>query len=182
MLPTQRKIISRDDAFEALFARYASGLLVYAREFVGTRQEAEDIVQDVFVKVWERITSLREDKVRSYLFRSTRNGCLNHIERLGVRSKYQEEVLRRGERPSGLDPDLYVADDLRNYIYKAVSRLPQQQRLAFEMCRFDGLTYAEIAARLDISPRTVEKHVEVASKTMRRELGKYMALMIMPVI
>ncbi len=175
-MPKNRRSDRRDASFEALFARYAKGLLVYAREYVQTQQEAEDIVQDVFVRVWERMDRLSDDTVRSFLFRSTHNGCLNHLDRLRVRTQYQDTILRDGNPPDALDPELYVRDELRACIADAISKLPPGQQRAFIMSRVEGLSYAEIGARLDISPRTVEKHVELATKALRRHLAEYISL------
>lgn len=179
-MPTARSSDEKRDAsFEELFARYAKGLLVYAREFVHTQEEAEDIVQDVFVRVWEKMDVLSGDTAGSYLFRSTRNGCLNYLERLGVRTRYQEETLEKGAPPDALEPELYVAAELRAHIEAAIAKLPPQQRRSFVLNKLEGKSYAEIGAELDISPRTVEKHVEMASKALREHLAEHLCLLLL---
>ena len=168
----------KEDIFAALYARYAKGLLVYAREVSLSPAESEDIVQDVFVNVWERLHRSGGLIEKSYLFKATRNSCLNYIERLEVRSRFQEETLKEGDPPGSLPAEMYVADELRSVIMNAVNRLPARQKESFLLSKFDNLSYAEIAARLEISPRTVEKHVEVASKALREELFHHLHMVL----
>lgn len=163
-----------EEVFDALYARYAKGLLVYAREFSLSQEEAEDIIHDVFVSVWEKLHRSPGLIERSYLFKAARNGCLNYIEHLKVRSRFQEETLRSGSPQGALAPEMYVADELKSVIQNAVDKLPPRQKEAFLLNKFQNMSYAEIVAKLEISPRTVEKHVEVASKALREELFRYL--------
>lgn len=158
------------ESFEELFSLYAKGLLYYAQEIMQNKEEAEDIVQDVFVRAWEMMNRLTLETAKSYLIASTKNACLNRLKHLSVRSKYQNEILKTGVVPDSLEPEVYIGEDLKKYIDESIEKLPPRQRQAFIMYKLEGMTYAEIATELQISPRTVEKHVELAIKALKKDL------------
>ena len=167
-----------NSSFEALFSRYARGMVVYAREFLSGMEEAEDLVHDVFVSLWEKMDRLSADTAGAYLFRATKNKCLDHLAHLKIRSRYQEDMLRNQDSPSAVGMDYYVESELRSYIESALNSLPPQRRKVFTMNRIEGKTPNEIAAELDLSPRTVEKHIELASKSVRAYLSQYLSCLV----
>ena len=166
-----------NDSFEALFSRFARGMVVYAREFL-SGEEAEDVVHDVFVSLWEKMDRLSADTARAYLFRATKNKCLDHLAHLKIRSRYQEDILRDQDSPTAADMDHYVESELRSYIESAINTLPPQRKKVFIMNRMEGKSPNEIATELDLSPRTVEKHIELASKSVRTYLSQYLSCLI----
>ena len=168
-----------DEYFETLFSQYARGLVVYAREFALGEEEAEDIVHDVFVSLWERMETLSVDTAKAYLFRAARNRCLDHLAHLRVRSKYQEKILKEQKPSDALDMDYYVETELRAYIDTAIAALPPQRRRIFTMNRLDGRPVAEIAVELNLSQRTVEKHIELAVRQIRTGLVQYLAVLLL---
>ncbi|MCD8186855.1 MAG: sigma-70 family RNA polymerase sigma factor [Rikenellaceae bacterium] len=96
-----------------------------------------------------------------------------------MRSRFQEETLQTGEPQGALAPELYVGEELRSLILDAVDKLPARQKESFLLSKFQNMSYAEIGQKLEISPRTVEKHVEVASKALRQELFRHLYSVLM---
>jgi RNA polymerase sigma-70 factor (ECF subfamily) len=160
--------------FERIFNDYSAGLLVYAKHYVASHDVAEDIVHDVFVNFWEKKGSIDHEKIKSYLFASTRNSCLNHLSRLKMRTKYQTDIIREGKPPGAFEEDFYVPAEIRAIIDAAINKLPEQRRKVFIMHRFEHKTFAEIGVELGISPKTVDKHIELALKDLRAGLSKYL--------
>ena len=169
----QRRNKLYNESFEALFSHYAKGMVVYAREFLFSPQEAEDIVHDVFVSLWEKIDSLSADTAKAYLFRATRNRCLDHLKHLKVRSAYQEKILVERDAPDALETDYYIETELKGHIEAIMNSMPPQRRKVFMMSRMEGKSAQEIAAEVNLSPRTVEKHIELALKHLKIHLSHY---------
>lgn len=174
-LESLRKGVSSSYVF--LFNRYYSGLVVYAKHLLGSETHAEDIVHDIFTSLWEKRETLDVTiSIKSYLFASVRNRCLNHLIHQRVHDEYQEAVLHKGDVSGMLTWDYYVESELSEMIEKAIDKLPPQCRKIFIMSRFEEKTAQEIADNLSISPRTVEKHIEKALRLLRLELQDYLPL------
>lgn len=166
--------------FVALFRRYYDALCTFAESFVASADDAEEVVSDVFVRIWEGRERLGvRVSVKSYLYAATRNGALNHLrrrnaeERMIGRASLEDELpgmsVPRDDGPSGVH-----ARDLERAIDEAIGRLPPRRREIFLLHRHHGLTYAEIAATLDVSPKTVENHMGLALKDLRESLASYL--------
>ena len=164
----------RNSKFESTFNLYYSGLIVYANRFTGQTEISEDIVHDVFITLWEKRDSLQMNSAKAYLFSSVRNRCLNHLEQLKVRNEYQELILQKGDLTGQLTWEYYVERELQEHIERAIQKLPPQCQKIFIMNRFDSKSITDIAEELNISPRTAEKHIEVALKKLRLELADYL--------
>lgn len=167
------------DIFENLFNTYYSGLVVYASRFTEDTPAAEDIVSDVFTAAWENRSVLHLDNPKSYLFTAVRHRALNYLKQLEVKSQYQEEVMQKGEVSGAITWEYYVESELREAIDKAVATLPDQCKSVFVKSRFEHKKVSEIAQELNLSPRTVEKHIEVALKKLRIELKDYLPAAIL---
>ena len=155
---------------EEAFLSYSKGLYVYAREFVGTREGAEDILHDVFVKLWERRGSIADTNIRAYLFRAVRNHCLNHLSNSKMRSVHNEALIRERQELIA-EIDFFIDGDMHKIIGDALEALPPQQRKVFTMSKLQWMSSSEIALVLDISPRTVDKHMQLAVRTLREYLS-----------
>lgn len=174
-LESLRKGVSSSYVF--LFNRYYSGLVVYAKHLLGAETHAEDIVHDIFTSLWEKRETLDVTiSIKSYLFASVRNRCLNHLIHQRVHDEYQEAVLHKGDVSGMLTWDYYVESELSEMIEKAIDKLPPQCRKIFILSRFEEKTAQEIGDDLSISPRTVEKHIEKALRLLRLELQDYLPI------
>lgn len=167
-------------AFELLFHFYYPGLVMYSTQFTADRMEAEEIVQDFFVRFWQKHQQiLLTDSLKSYLFLSVKNGCLNYLKHKKVEEKYIQKMTELSNRHIAYDPDLYVASELQEKVKNAIDLLPEKCREIFIMSRIQGLKNEEIATNLNLSKRTVETQISKASKVLRVELKDYIGLMIL---
>ncbi len=152
--------------FELLFKSHFQYLVNYATQYVQDSNTAEDIVQKVFITLWEKRATINpQQSVKSYLFTAVRNNCLNYIR---DNKKYRSRVLDLdcGEFDI-IEPETESQEALQKQIEHALSELPEKCRKVFELSRIHKLKYKEIAEELDVSVKTVEAHMSKALKTLR---------------
>ena len=166
------KLRNKDKAaFEYVFNLYYSIMVLYAARFMDTREEAEEIVQDVFVKFWEKCDSLSPDSsIKSYLYRSVHNSCLNAIKHEKVKDVYKQHVIQFLESSYQDNIEINDPDTMRARIHQEIDNLPPRCSEIFKLSRFEGLKYQEIADHLEISVKTVEVQMGKALKTLRETL------------
>lgn len=160
-----------DRAFRALFDRYYTPLTIFADRILGDTDAAVDVVQSLFVAVYEQRETLSISNVRSFLFQSTRNRCLNEIKHLKIHNNYVDCLTATESELTDDVEETIAAAELQARLTTAIAQLPTQCRRIFEMSRFDGLTNAEIAERLNLSKRTVETQISKALASLRKSLG-----------
>lgn len=164
--------------FEILFRKYYRTLCNYAYGRIADRVEAEEIVQEVFCKIWEQRDKLvKLDSVKAYLFRCVHNSSLNKIRHQKIKQEYMEHSARENsiiELPtSGLQ-----LKELQDKLQVAISTLPEQCGLVFKLSRYEEMSYKEIASVLSISVKTVENHMGKALKIMRLQMADYLTTFI----
>ncbi|WP_163322731.1 RNA polymerase sigma-70 factor [Draconibacterium mangrovi] len=161
-----------EKAFEKLFKLYYGYLCNFATKLINDDVAAEEIVQDLFVKFWERRADLKvETSLKNYLFRSVKNLCLNHIKHSNIKLLYAQKMIAESEINS-FNND-YIEVDLAADIAKSIEELPEKRREIFRLSREEGLKYREIAEKLNISIKTVEAQISLAIKSLRDKLNKY---------
>jgi RNA polymerase sigma-70 factor, ECF subfamily len=166
-------------AFEMLFRTFYQPLCNYAFTFVQDHDEAEEIVQSTFLMVWEKKEVLEiRTGVKPYLYAMVRNACLNMIKHEKVKQQHVAVEMSIGERSVESVTRTVMASELEARIYRAMEALPEQCRLVFKLSRFEELKYAEIAAQLNISIKTVENHMGKALKIMREQLKEYLPILL----
>jgi RNA polymerase sigma-70 factor (family 1) len=163
-------------AFDTLFRAYYAPLCRYACTLTDhDMDEAEDVVQQVFVKFWEQSTSLElQYSAKAYLYKMVYNRCLNRIRNAQVQHKYK--LYNASQLDKGHEPEHVIADELSERIKRALQVLPTECRKVFEMSRFEELKYREIAEKLGISIKTVETQMGKALRLMRTELSDYLVI------
>ena len=167
-------------AFELLFHFYYPGLVMYAMQFTADEADAEEIVQDFFVRVWERHQQLTPcDSLKSYFFSSVKNGSLDFLKHQKIEKQYISEMIELSGHHLAYDPDLYINSDLQEKLKKGIALLPEKCREIFVMSRIRGLKNEEIAAELNVSKRTVETQISKALKVLRVELKDYVGLLFL---
>lgn len=161
-------------AFDALFrAEYAS-LVGMAESLLGRRDLAEEVVQDVMLELWRRREGLAvQESLRGYLFRATRNRSLNLLRHGRVARRSEPELARARVAVADTD-ELTVQGELGAAVVAAVAALPDGVREVFELSRVRGLRYAEIAATLGISVKTVEARMGRALRSLRERLAPWL--------
>ncbi len=168
------EILSNKTAFEVFFKENYDGLCRFAFTFTKDADDAEEIVQNCFVKLWEdRKTLVIGNSPKAYLFTMIRNSSLNQIKHISIREEYKAHNERNLQQVTLEDADSETSD-LQEKVNQAIENMPPQRKRIFEMSRFEGLKYKEIAAHLNISVKTVENHMGSAIKYLRIELKDYM--------
>lgn len=163
--------------FEIIFKQYYEGLCRYARTWIQDSDESEEIVQNVFVKLWEKREKLQIDtSLKSYLYKSVYHASLNLIKH----KKVKEEYLHMNDQQNKHSEILsnHALKELEGRIEKTLLELPEQCRLIFSMSRFQELKYREIAEVLNISVKTVENQMGKALKLMRHNLADFLSLLL----
>lgn len=160
-------------AFAALYLRYHDGLYNYLLKFTKNPVKAQDIVHDIFLKLWEtRATIDVRSSFTAYLYRFARNHALNHLRHLAVNAKYLQETLHRMEL--GIN-DLTIINDLQWQQYQlllqqALTTLTPSRKQAFELVRTSGMSYEEAATVMGISRNTLKEHLSLAVKAIKQYL------------
>jgi len=174
---TRINIPADEAAFKALFTEHYKGMYSYACIILKDEAEAEEIVQSVFVKLWEKQSSLQiETSLKAYLYRMVYNDCMNYIKHQAVVLKFQKEktYAMKNERDSA---EYKIASaQLNEKLSTALRELPEQCRTIFQLSRFEDLKYREIAVQLGISEKTVENQMGKALKTLRMKLVDFLPL------
>lgn len=161
------------EAFSLLFQKYYTDLVLFCGNFVRDKSSCEDIVQSIFLKLWNDRKNIRiETSLKSYLLRAVRNSCFDEFRHLEIVRQYESDpdhsVL------DSYDTENYILySDLSAHLQQALDQLPAAYREAFEMNRFEGLKYREIAVRLNVSERTVEVRVSKALEMLRKLLKDF---------
>jgi len=168
-------------AFERFFKTYFKSLHAYA--FVTLQDEimAEEIVQQVFYKIWEKKEQFKvHTSVRAFLYKAVHNECLNYLKHQKHKAIHQNYVLY-ANRNTASDENAAMRielSELETQLQKAVNDLPEQCRTIFYMSRFDGLKYRQIAGQLDLSIKTVEAQMGKALKVLRKKLIDFLPILL----
>ncbi len=160
----------RESTYKQLFQDYYRPLTVYALKYVSDLESAKEIVQDLFVHLYEnRRTITITTSLQSYLYQSVRNRCLNQIKKQLSQKKHLDQF--QDEQQSFEDMEAEInKNELEHRIFQIISSLPSQCRNIFTLSRVKGLKNDEIAIQLDISKRTVETQISNALKALRSKL------------
>lgn len=160
--------LKQDDerAFDALFRHYSALVYRFAFSYLKSRPAAEEIVQECFIKIWEKRAQLRDDvPLKGYLFTTAHHAVLNELRRDQHHLRLHGQVAAAAGPASVANEAEY--QEMEALYAAALDRLPPKQREVFVLSRQLGLSYPEIAERQGVSVKTVEAHIMQALKTMR---------------
>lgn len=164
-------------ALEEIFHKYYDGLCRFTLSLTHSRDDVEDLVQDIFVKIWiRRALWSPKGSISAYLFKAARNQSLNFLKSKKANSISifaDEESLPVEEKEDLIDE--ITGKDAITAAGEAIQKLPERCRLIFTLNRQEGLTYSEIADVLGISEKTVENQVSHALKTLRKALSRLLS-------
>lgn len=159
--------------FERVFKEYFKNLHAYACSILKDSDEAEEMVQNVFYKLWEKKEKIGElQSIPAYLYRSVYNECMNFVKHEKVKQSYEAHAVHHGS-VTGQAADTAETKELERRISDAMNDLPEQCRTIFQMSRFEELKYREIADKLELSVKTIENQMGKALKIMRTKLADY---------
>jgi len=157
--------------FESLFRSSYVSLVRYAKTLIKDHDSAEEIVQDLFFRLWQDKEKLNiESSLNGYLFRSVHNKCLHFIEHKKVVERYAEEMSSKQPDKQESPADILQYRELQAKVSRILKRLPERCGQVFYLSRFEGLKYTEIAEKLSVSVKTVESNMGRALKEFRKEL------------
>jgi RNA polymerase sigma-70 factor (ECF subfamily) len=167
-------------AFETIYLDFFDMLFHMANGYVRNREVSKELVQDAFLKLWENREELHKNtNIKNFLYTITKNSCLNYLK--------QQEMIYRNNRDYLIPEIKYKQDalasfpdhfseveDLMEKVDETIEKLPDEVKITFRLNRFDGLTYRQIAEKLDVSSKTVEARISKALKLLRSDLKDYL--------
>jgi len=160
----------RESAYEQLFKEYYKPLSVFASGYLEDLESGKETVQDLFVYLYEkRKTLVITTSIKSYLYQSVRNRCLNQIKHQQVRKMHQDRMKPDMQESENLE-DKIRETELEHMVSKVVDQLPPQCKRIFIMSRVSGRSNRELAEQLEITKRTVETQISNALKVLREKL------------
>ncbi len=168
------------NSFRKIFCSYYQPLCHLSMSYLKDEDEAKEVVQDSFLKLWEVRSDLNENSnLRNFLFTLVKNNCLNILKRRQILLKHHEkirwiEMSYQYESLKRIGDHYMEFDELQDKIVQAVEKLPESCRVVFKMSRFEDLKNREIAEKLAVSQKTVEAHLTKALKILRTELKDYL--------
>ena len=162
------------EAFNRLFEKHYNRLCNFAKGILKNNDHAEETVQDVFISIWEnRLKTEINRSVIAFLYTCVKNKAYNRIIKDRTRKKYESKYGEQTIIPVEQENDTKMYSGFMLLIKKAIHELPEKCREIFEMSRFEGLTYDEIADFLNISVKTVENQMGIAFKKLRINMAPY---------
>ncbi|OQP60853.1 RNA polymerase sigma-70 factor [Niastella populi] len=167
--------------FEQLFKEHFKSLYAYAFTILKNESIAEETVQNVFYKIWEKkVPDNIQTSLKAYLYKAVYHESLNHLKHQKIKARYQVHVMQQtnNHNDQGASRKILVKE-LEEKLRDAMNALPQQCRTIFQMSRFDGLKYQEIANQLGISVKTVENQMGKALKQLRVKLIDYLPIFML---
>jgi RNA polymerase sigma-70 factor (ECF subfamily) len=169
-------------AFEQVFKTNFKGLHAYAYTIIREDAMAEEVVQNVFCRLWEKTGQLQvKESVTAYLYRAVYNESLNYLKHRKVKTAYQsysKHHMNQSADEGGASKKLMLRD-LEEKLGKALAELPQQCCTIFQMSRFEELKYQEIADKLGISIKTVENQMGKALRLLRLKLVDFLPVLLL---
>jgi len=175
-------------AYEELFFKYHGRLVLFALKFTGDLQSAKDIVQDTFLNLWEKVDNINLSP-KAYLFQSVKNNSLNYKRHLKKGASVRDELSFKINAIENLayfdfsDPYYSLLElEMKEKIQETIESLPPKCLQVFNMSRKDYLQNKEIAKKLGVSVKAVEKHISKALSVLRLELSEYLGLLLLIVL
>ncbi len=164
-----------EKALEILFKKYYSSLTRFANTILKDKASAEDMVQDVFMKIWNNSNRIEiNSSLKAYLFTATRNHCFNLLKRAD-RDEVSAEAIENDSSLSVNDiEEKIAAKSLNLKIQEAIELLPEKCKLTFQLSRFENMSYKEIAETMNVSVKTVENQMGKALSTLRLHLKPFL--------
>lgn len=166
-----------EEAFAALYDRYAQRLYRLAYQKTNSTDAAAEIVQDVFVSLWEKRQTLLISNLEHYLLSAVRYKVISRLREIIAERKFTDTDTEPLESGLLLDQSL-SADELQEALDHALKHLPEKTRVVFEMSRYEQLSNKEIARQLDLSEKAIEYHITQAIKHLRSYLREFLVVLL----
>lgn len=179
----EEELVSRDkvslSGHEFLFKSYYKPLMVFAIKYLKAPEEAEDVVQEVFLQLWRKQVQLPPQEIKSYLFTAVKNGCLKVIRHKKVVQKH-ESFLQAEDTIEVYDPHHYLLlSEIEKCVEETLGSVSERTQRIFNMSRVEKKKYDEIADQLNISVKTVEAHMSKMLHLLRIRLKPYLSFVFL---
>lgn len=162
-----------ETAFVKIYNQYRHKIYTYAYQLSKSADTADEIVQQVFIRIWQKRAQLNTElSFNAYIRKITLNHVLNHLKKVARQKSLQEEVFQLMEIGNSHTEDQLLEKELRKIYVDAIAKLPAQKKLIYQMSRTEELSHEEIALKLDISKNTVKNHMVEASRFIREYVRK----------
>lgn len=167
------------EAFEDIFINYYESLYGYAFSILKNDLFAEEIVSDVFYRLWLKKDKLKIDtSLAGYLYKSVYNACMDNIRHNKIKQMFKRHVLHQSTETTFNASNDINAKDFEKNLRNALLQLPEQCRTVFQLNRMEELSYNDIAKCLSISVKTVEAHMSKALRRLRVSMAEFLTLLI----
>lgn len=162
------------DAFDEIYSRYAGHLLRFSLQYTKVMEDAEEIVQDVFLALWNKRENIRrEDSLRALLFIMAKHHLINAYRVRVNAPVYEDFIQARNDTAAGEAHSRLEYGDFLRHVRKALDTLPPTQRRVVALARLQGLSNKEVADKLQLSEQTVKNQLSIALKALRAYMGKH---------
>jgi len=171
------------EAFDLIFKKYGDKLFGFALTYLKSRKETEDLVQNVFLKIWENRKSLKkESSLKSYLFTIAYHNMCRLFREKQIHEKFAEEMLAPGNRTVNPEEQLEYKSALEQ-VNRLIEKLPEKQKIIFLKSRREGKSSKEIADEMNLAPGTVDNQISAAIKFLRKNLpeGSFAVLLYLAI-
>ena len=172
--------VGQEKAFRILYEKYAPALRYFAAKYVEEGEVIDDIVQDVFVCLWEkRVDFKTEETIKAFLYKAVKNSCLNFLKHQEYEWNYAEIIRKKTPVYETEADSVYTLDELYRMLYETLNKLPDNYRTVFIESFFKGKTHAEIAEELNLSVKSVNRYKQRTIELLRNELKDYLPLLLL---
>lgn len=170
---------SIESTFDKVYLTYYSRMRRFAKEYVLFDEDAENIVQDVFLLLWEKREVLDiQLSMSSWLFSLVKNKSLDYLRHKTVEEEYKQEFMIKVYSLDSMNYTFSSDEDLEQVLVAAINKLPERCREIFLKSRMEGKKYREIAEEMNLSVNTIESQMSIALKKLRCELKEYLPLLL----
>lgn len=166
--------LNDEAAFSELYVRYKDKLYYFCLHLLKSKEEANDIVQEIFIRIWESRNFINPDlSFSSFLYTMARNRILNYFRDIDIDEKVKEILATQKVTEEEAIDSKIIYTEYQVILQKAISQLPPQRRKIFNMSRIESMSHKEIAAELGISVNTVQEHISEALKFIKAYFSKH---------
>ncbi len=160
-------------AYRELFDKFGPKIYHFSLSYLKSKDESEELVQDVFLKLWERRSSIdASQSIEAFLFKMAVNIIYDFIRHRNVQHAFTDYALTNFDNHTNNTWESIVMEDVKSIVETLIARLPQQRRKVYHLSKIEGLSNDEIARQLNISKRTVENHLYRAIAFLKQNLEK----------
>lgn len=164
-------------SFDEVFYKYSERLYWFAFRYLKNKEDAEEVVQDVFVSLWNNRHNINEQlSFSGYLYTIAKNTIFKQNRRNTYDQTFKQYLLNTVDLHQNKTENDLIFEDLRKLADQTIDTFPKQRKLIYKLSRDKGLSYKEIAQTLDISERTVESHIRLALKTLKSTLDQHLII------